>query len=343
MRQSHSQKPISLVYPSILPEGVCNLLNRKDLVATIRGNNLIIFKGKDSAYHGRKRDPLSDENLKKRKYIGTLSKSSVKFISDKINTWAKAITTYEKKKDFRTSKKSYKLVFTTLTLPAPQKHSDKEIKRKILVPFIDKLKYHYNIQNYFWRAEAQESGNIHFHMILDCFIDKQELQKLWNQTTNILGYLDRFRKKNGHNKPPSTHIKVISNPAKTIKYVLKYATKNQDTRKIEGRIWGMNDNLRCIRRFFYMQVDEIREPLINLLSDAGTRYKEDEHYISIVLPRHIRRIQGLSGLYQDYENWLLRVFHILYYDRMKFDEDPGHLFVEDLDFDEINRVTKMYL
>lgn len=343
MKTNHNQPPISLENPSILPENIHNLLNRKDLVATIRGDNLIIFKGKDSAYHAKKRDPLADDNLKKRKYTGTLSKSSVKFISDKINTWAKSITTYEKKKDFRVSRKQYKLVFATLTLPAKQVHSDKEIKRKILVPFIDKLKYHYNIHNYFWRAEAQESGNIHFHMILDCFIEKKELQKLWNQTTDILGYLSTFKKKHGHAKPPSTHIRAINNPAKTIKYVLKYATKNDERRPITGRIWGMNDNLRCIRRYFYLDVEEIREPLINLLSEKGTFYKEDEHYISIKIPRHIRRIKGLSGFYQDYENWLLRVFHILYYDRMKFDEDPGHLIAESLDFNEINEVTKKYL
>lgn len=43
---------------------------------------------------------------------------------------------------------------------------------------------------YVWKAEAQERGDIHFHMVIDSFIDHRKARKLWYkrlQTLNLMG------------------------------------------------------------------------------------------------------------------------------------------------------------
>ncbi|MDV7397395.1 hypothetical protein RZS08_38695, partial [Arthrospira platensis SPKY1] len=105
--------------------------------------------------------------------------------------------------------KKRQLVLLTVTLPSSQVHSDQHIKRHCLVPYMDILKYHYKIQHYFWRAEAQQNGNIHFHIILDRYIPFMDAQDLWNQVIERIGYVTRFARKHNHFKPPTTNIKVI--------------------------------------------------------------------------------------------------------------------------------------
>lgn len=97
-------------------------------------------------------------------------------------------------------------VFLTVTLPSDQVHSDAEINRRCLQPFLQHLKRDYEIENYFWRAEAQANGRVHFHILVDRYIPKRVLQLTWNLCTNALGYLDRYFEATGSVTPPSTEV-----------------------------------------------------------------------------------------------------------------------------------------
>ena len=87
----------------------------------------------------------------------------------------------------------FKIAFVTLTLPSKQIHSDNEIKSKLLNQFLIELKKYHHVQNYVWRAEKQRNGNLHFHVIIDKFVDHQKLRDRWNRITDKLGYLERYR------------------------------------------------------------------------------------------------------------------------------------------------------
>ena len=89
--------------------------------------------------------------------------------------WIKALYyNYEENmKKFGTS--SRLPVFVTLTLPSVQRHEDNVIKQQILKPFIEELKERYGVKYYFWKAEIQENGNIHFHLIIDHYIHYKKL------------------------------------------------------------------------------------------------------------------------------------------------------------------------
>ena len=87
----------------------------------------------------------------------------------------------------------FKINFITLTLPAPQKHSDIEIRKECLHQFITELQHKYGMKHYLWKAEKQKNGNIHFHFTTNVFIHWQELRDIWNRIVEKLGYVTDYQ------------------------------------------------------------------------------------------------------------------------------------------------------
>lgn len=88
---------------------------------------------------------------------------------------------------------TFRIAFVTLTLPSKQIHDDNIIKSKCLNSLLIELTKYYNVKNYVWRAEKQQNGNLHFHLLVDKFIDCNELRNRWNRIVNKLGYVERYR------------------------------------------------------------------------------------------------------------------------------------------------------
>jgi len=101
------------------------------------------------------------------------------------------------------------LTFVTLTLPAAQlcdeagEPDDKRAKDQLLRPMLERLKYTFGVRAFVWVAEPQENGNIHFHLLIDKYIDNtkhaddeaksQVLTKAWNEILARHGYVERYR------------------------------------------------------------------------------------------------------------------------------------------------------
>lgn len=89
---------------------------------------------------------------------------------------------------------NYKLAFITLTLPAKQFHTDNEIKSKGLNHFLTILRRKFHVNMYIWKAEKQENGNIHFHILINRYIHWKEIRENWNQILAKLGYISAYQK-----------------------------------------------------------------------------------------------------------------------------------------------------
>lgn len=139
----------------------------------------------------------------------------------------------------------------TLTLPAPQKHDDNTIKRECLTRFIERIVSNFDVRFYYWVAEKQENGNIHFHLLVDRFISWRWIRDTWNLRLNKLGYIDDFELKHGHRDPNSTDVEVIRNLKKTSDYVTKYTTKVDQQGKIQGRLHGECTILNKLKKFSF--------------------------------------------------------------------------------------------
>lgn len=183
----------------------------------------------------------------------------------------KPLYSAEKKSNF-----TFKINFITLTLPSKQKHSDNEIKSKLLNQFLTELRHKYKVVNYLWRAEAQANGNIHFHIVCDTFIPWRTLRTDWNRITEKLGYVSKFHENTGKSDPNSTDIHSVNQIKNLSGYLAKYCSKNSKGyvvmatkaqagpyrppcfltykhpklaakpkffRQIHGKLWGLSNNL----------------------------------------------------------------------------------------------------
>lgn len=135
----------------------------------------------------------SDNNLKVNKTKGVLSKSAQKRLTNNIDIWATALEVKRLKHSYSKKFFDQKITFCTLTLSAQQFHTDKEIKRLLLNPFLTAIKKSKNIKTYIWVAEKQMNENIHFHILFDKFIDWHYILKLWNNQQNKHGYIEKYR------------------------------------------------------------------------------------------------------------------------------------------------------
>lgn len=180
------------------------------------------------------------------KVKGILSNKSKHKIEDILIGWNEVLrcAPIEAKKKWRIKPR---FTMLTLTLSSKQVHKDEEIKTKCLNPFITELKkvLGRNLL-YLWSAEAQPENTqaIHFHMIMDRYVDKTWAQSVWNRMQDRLGYIERSKFTN----PPSTHIKVRNIDKQSVAYLMKYLTKHKKTaRKITGKLWGCSHKLTTLQ------------------------------------------------------------------------------------------------
>lgn len=90
---------------------------------------------------------------------------------------------------------NFKMCFITLTLPAIQKHTSKEITNKCLNQFITEVGERFGMKNYVWRLEFQKNGNAHYHLATDTFIEYWQARSIWNRILNKLGYIEEYSNK----------------------------------------------------------------------------------------------------------------------------------------------------
>lgn len=200
----------------------------------VSGSSVVIYSSA-VCYSGRRCE--NGANLttdRKKAYKGQLTDKSISRVKKKLYAWLYAICEGNKLNCTR----KIKPAVITLTLSSPQQfeegHDDKYIKKHLLELFLKQLQYKFGVVNYFWRAEAQQNGNIHFHIIVDRYIDKIKLQSIWNSVQEKFGYIDPFFFKYNHRNPPSTQIETFSHDEKGIDYLIKYVLKDENYRLIEG-------------------------------------------------------------------------------------------------------------
>ena len=300
----------------------------------IVGNKIVIYSTVVENV-GKRR--YNGENLKKdrkKAYKGEQSKAGVKKVKENLYSWVYAIAEGNKQYKRNGTKNEIKLVMATLTLSSKQIHSDKEIKSKILEPFLKKLKYDCDIVNYFWRAEPQENGNIHFHLVIDRYIDKFDLQEYWNYYQNKLGYIDRYYEKTGKVNPPSTQIKVFNGNAKSIEYLLKYLTKENNRRKIEGLQMRVSNKLAHIKINVVELAQSEEMELSKLLERTSARKYVNEYSTTyffnfdanFYFKNHFIGFRSNQYYLKMYESLYIRnlssfdiyVVSLFYFDRFKF-------------------------
>lgn len=135
---------------------------------------------------------LNQSNLAYNRPDGVISEKAerrIKTAIDWLCATAEEKTFYTKA---RKVKSKFRVNFITLTLPSLQAHSDNVIKKECLNHFLTILRTKYKCSKYVWKAEAQQNGNIHFHIASDVFIHHTALRNHWNTIIEKLCYVSRY-------------------------------------------------------------------------------------------------------------------------------------------------------
>jgi hypothetical protein len=244
---------------------------------------------------GKRIHEKSLENLdqKRGQYNGFMSRATASKIKRMLKLWMGAITigldhaqkTYGNKR-----RCLYYPRFLTLTLPDKQIESDQEFKRLYLERFIQEIKRGHGVKYYFWKAEPQKNGNIHFHLILDRFIDKHKIQKLWCHI--IEPYVQRYQERTGSDQlPPATQIEKIRSFKHLGEYAVKYCLKEnaEGVRAIKGRIWGASRELKDLKSLECYHSEVIRHQIEFEMQQVQNYHLEyaaqDEHFTHVVFSK----------------------------------------------------------
>lgn len=183
----------------------------------------------------------------------------------------------------------FRLAFQTLTLSAPQQeHTDKDIKKLLLEPYL-RIMRRQGLKNYIWKAEQQQNGNIHFHIITDFFTPYTNIRDTWNNLQAKIGYIDHFYNKHGHRDPNSTDVKAVTNEKTTVaylqKYMLKKSDKNEQLRldkdysaKAKGKVWDCSQNLKIKNKTSDLITDDIYRNIQLLEKDNRVKIISEEFF-----------------------------------------------------------------
>lgn len=293
---AHSESAMSLSKSPVTVRSKLNDTFFQVYYYQIRGNKILKYSYSEFRSSVQKEQVETLNEQKNETYRGEMTFKSARKLKKKIEIWYEAVEQHNnhainsKVFDFR------RFVFLTVTLSSTQIHSDQQIKHDILKPFFRVLRDRYNCRNYIWKAESQENGNIHFHILLDRFIDKEIVQSEWNKCQNALGYVDEFKKKFKHCHPPSTQIEAVKNQKTLILYFEKYIAKSDSYRKIEGAVWKGSQSVMSLQFFEFVGDSEIEQNIIKAENENKIKRFDETRYsiytvqnasINEILPLHV--------------------------------------------------------
>lgn len=180
------------------------------------------------------------------------------------------------------------------------------------MPFLQHCQKHWDVKYYFWRAEKQENGRIHFHLILDKYIDRLDLQFVWNRIQNKLDYCENYYKTHYQKEPPSTQVQKVPESSDLVSYLIKYATKDDSKEIVKGRIWGCSDELRDLKPFIDNIDNGLSESLEMMRKSPYYTFVEKEHVTIIYFNKNSKKdslpIEILSRIRKYYQDLYLSLY-----------------------------------
>ena len=202
------EKKIMIPHVSVNPNYIC-IYNEPD-----GGRNY------SSDAFNRNKVNLQDNDTK-----GIISQKASKRINQALS-WFTALSADRSRTTVNGLQLKHRLSFITLTLSDDQKHSDQFIKQRMLNWFLNEMKLKFSVTSYLWRAEAQENGRIHFHVVTNRYIHHTHIRKTWNSIQANFGYTQKYIAAHPDKQPPSTEIKAVYKCNNVAGYLSKYVSKD---------------------------------------------------------------------------------------------------------------------
>lgn len=216
---------------------------------------------------------------KKKNYTGKMSKAAQRRVSKKVLCWYTGCEEYNKGLKIKLEKDKKKLVFVTLTLSSTQFTSDLEVKKQLLKPFVRYLREKEGCRNWLYKCERQKNGNIHFHIVIDKYIPKEDIREVWNNLQEKEGYLSEYQEKYGKLEAPSTEIRLVRNQAQCERYIAKYIAKDDEDATIEGAVWSSSVSVATLEFFSFAENEETTEALNDACVAGKIKYFKNDAFV----------------------------------------------------------------
>jgi hypothetical protein len=227
------------------------------------------------------------------------------------------------------------LKFITLTIPAVQRHCDKSIVSKCLLPFLKSLGY------YLYVCEKQKNGNIHFHILSDTNDSAKILRSTWNTCLEKLGYISDYKEdreeffKNGFvfqdngfslvqqqiwysfgvqtswTNPHTLDFKKVDDIAKCSAYITKYMVKSSEN-VLCCHLWGAHRRIKLLETPKVKDSPE-RSNDIDFLRACASDVINVNEFVQIIRVKGLRNIlPAYSTLLNDIQKHFLFQYEALY-------------------------------
>lgn len=252
------------------------------------------------------RNKMTEAMFASQAYDGFLNFNSIKRLKRAIELLI-AIAKNKEAVNFKTNTTfKFKVNFVTLTLPAPQGNiTDKQLKKEVLDVWFKAAKRRFDLKSYVWRAERQKNGNLHFHIISDCYMKFDTLRDSWNDRLEKLGFITAFEKTHGHRHPNSTDVHSIKKVRDLAAYMVKYMCKlNKKEQRIEGKVWDCSTNLKKKGNLEFVIDSDTGQMIDDAIELHKCKFKKTDN-CTLVFYSEQQFEKAITGVYRKhFEEWL---------------------------------------
>lgn len=187
----------------------------------------------------------SQPMLKQKAYSGKLTSHSQRRIMRSVDILLQRSPNHriwnpvvEKHHDFR-------IGFATLTIPTHRVVKASHGHKNLLQPFLRTARRKWGIEDYIWKAELQERGQLHYHITWNRFVEFTRIRDEWNKLLRKNRLSDEFAARYGHFNPNSTDIHAVWKVRNLKAYLAKYIAKDEQNKtRLDGKIWDASKSLK---------------------------------------------------------------------------------------------------
>lgn len=285
----------------------------------IRSSYAVALRSANRGAGGGRKSEKSRDNLGKGfSGTGKISKATQKKIRSIGEIWSNAIfsANVEYHNKFRRHIRRKYLIqqtFITLTMPGEQRHTDQYVKRNMLNRFLIWMQRQ-GAKHYLWRAEAQGNDMIHFHIITDTFIKKQNVSKAWNQILSD----------NEYNESNATRIDGVKNGMLS-RYISKYISKGNEHNNKEKESLYMAEDAN--EQQYYKGYRLIKGKIWGASRDLARQYREKIiQHLKINIGEHWAYVEKVLKSAEDkYRNTVVEEFFTSFFNTMDI-FSPNNIF-----------------
>jgi len=233
----------------------------------VRNSSLVTYDRPDDGF----RCPSWRKPPQRKGYSGEVTASTQKRITTAVDIFLQLAPEREIYNPVTKRRQKFKLSFITLTVSAhdPIEHSEGHKALKVWLQHFKRpwhrRKMSESMKTYIWKAELQERGQIHYHVITNAWLHLAEIRRVWNDLQKARGWTQDYFAQHRSHDPNSTDVHSIYKIKDVGRYLSKYIGKQQYKASpanpeagfpalmvpiaLDAKVWGCSEDLKGKKRF----------------------------------------------------------------------------------------------